>query len=38
MTPYEKLKSLPNAAQYLKPGMTFKKLDDIPKEPSKNDS
>jgi hypothetical protein len=29
MTPYEKLKSLPNAASYLKPGTTFKQLEDI---------
>ncbi len=29
MTPYEKLKSLPEAKQYLKPGSTFKQLDDI---------
>lgn len=27
MTPYEKLKSLPNAEHYLKPGITFKILD-----------
>ena len=27
MTPYEKLKSLPNAALYLKPGITFEQLD-----------
>lgn len=27
MTPYEKLKSLPEASQYLKPGVTFEKLD-----------
>lgn len=27
MTPYEKLKSLPNAVQYLKPGMSFEALD-----------
>ncbi len=27
MTPYEKLKSLPHAAQYLKPGVTFGPLD-----------
>ena len=27
MTPYEKLKSLPQAAQYLKPGVSFEKLD-----------
>jgi len=26
-TPYEKFKSLPEAAQYLKPGITFKQLD-----------
>lgn len=29
MTPYEKLKSIPNAETYLKPGMTFEILDDI---------
>ena len=29
MTPYEKLKSLPDAKQYLKPGFTFQQLDDI---------
>ena len=28
MTPYEKLKSLPQAKQYLKPGITFKQLND----------
>ncbi|MCG5549578.1 integrase [Halorhodospira halochloris] len=28
-TPYEKLKSLANAEQYLKPGVTFKQLDEI---------
>lgn len=27
-TPYEKLKSLPDAPQYLKPGVTFKALDE----------
>ena len=27
MTPYEKLKSLPNAKQFLKQGLTFKQLD-----------
>lgn len=26
--PYEKLKSLPNATQYLKPGITFELLDE----------
>lgn len=29
MTPYDKLKSLPDAEQYLKPGITFQKLDAI---------
>lgn len=29
MTPYDPLKSLPNAAQYLKPGITFQALDAI---------
>jgi transposase InsO family protein len=29
MTPYRKLKSLPNAEQYLKPGITFAQLDKI---------
>ncbi len=29
MTPYEKLKSLPNATRYLKPGVTFGLLDAI---------
>ena len=29
MTPYDKLKSLPNAKQYLKPEMTFDILDAI---------
>jgi hypothetical protein len=28
-TPYEKLKSLPEATQYLKPGVTFEDLDAI---------
>lgn len=28
-TPYEKLKSLPQAEQYLKPGVTFEQLDEI---------
>ena len=27
MTPYDKLKSLPKAARYLKPGITFERLD-----------
>jgi hypothetical protein len=29
MTPYEKLKSLPKAKQFLKPGISFHSLDDI---------
>lgn len=29
MTPYEKLKSQPGAEQYLKPGTTFKELDEL---------
>ena len=29
MTPYEKLQSLPEAEQYLKPGVTFDQLDEI---------
>ena len=29
MTPYEKLKSLPGSATFLKPGTTFKQLDAI---------
>ena len=29
MTPYAKPKSLPDAKQYLKPGITFEKLDQI---------
>jgi hypothetical protein len=29
MTSYEKLKSLPEAMQHLKPGMTFQRLHDI---------
>ena len=29
LTPYEKLKSLPDAASYLKLGVTFEKLDGV---------
>jgi len=29
MPPYEKLKSLPEAESYLRPGITFEKLDAI---------
>ena len=38
MTPYEKLKSLPDANQYLKLGTTFKKLDAIAFSISDNDA
>jgi len=38
MTPYEKFKSLPEAKQYLKPGMTFKQLDDIALSISDNEA
>jgi transposase InsO family protein len=37
-TPYEKLKSLPAAEAYLKPGTTFKKLDAIAYRESDNDA
>lgn len=37
MTPYEKLKSLPNAKQYLKPGFTFETLDKIAYAQSDNE-
>lgn len=37
MTPYEKLKSLPNATQYLKKGITFAELDAIAAQESDND-
>ena len=36
--PYEKLKSLPDAAQYLKPGITFKMLDEIAYRQSDNEA
>lgn len=35
-TPYEKLKSTPDAKKYLKEGMTFEKLDNIAKAMSDN--
>lgn len=38
MTPYEKLKSLPNASDYLKPGVTFEALDDIAYAMSDNEA
>jgi transposase InsO family protein len=36
MTPYEKFKSLPDAAKYLKPELSFKKLDDLANSMSDN--
>lgn len=38
MTPYEKLKSLPEADQYLKPGITFEQLDAIAHAISDNEA
>lgn len=38
MTPYEKLKSLPNANQFLKEGITFEKLDDIARAMTDNEA
>jgi hypothetical protein len=38
MTPYEKLRSLPEAESYLKPETTLKKLDVIAAECSDNDA
>ncbi len=38
MTPYEKLKSLPGAENYLKPDVTFKQLDDIAMQCSDNEA
>ncbi|MCB1851592.1 MAG: hypothetical protein KDI83_12585 [Gammaproteobacteria bacterium] len=38
ITPYDKLKSLPQANQYLKPGITFNKLDDIAMQHSDNEA
>ncbi len=38
MTPYDKLKSLPDASQYLKPGVTFEQLDDIAFQCSDNEA
>ena len=35
--PYERLKSLPNAKQYLKPGTTFKMLDKVAYQKSDNE-
>jgi transposase InsO family protein len=38
MTPYEKLKSLPNAERFLKPGLSFKQLDAIAYQISDNEA
>lgn len=38
MTPYDKLKSLPAASRYLKPGITFEKLDAIAHAISDNEA
>jgi len=38
MTPYEKLKSLDQAEQYLKQGITFERLDDIAKAMTDNEA
>lgn len=38
MTPYDKLKSLPEAGRYLKPGITLKQLDDIAMQCSDNEA
>lgn len=38
MTPYEKIRSLPRASQYLKSGVTFKKLDAFASEMTDNEA
>ena len=38
MTPHEKLRSLPDAARYLKPGTTLERLDAISREVSDNEA
>ena len=38
MTPYEKFRSLPRPSQYLKPGITFKKLDAFAAEMTDNEA
>ena len=38
MTPYEKLRSLPEAPQHLKPGITLQQLDDIARQISDNEA
>ena len=38
MPPYDKLKSLANAQQYLKPNVTFAQLDDIAEQMTDNEA
>ena len=38
MTPYEKLRSLPQASQYLKPGITFDELDAFARKMTDNEA
>jgi hypothetical protein len=38
ITPYEKLKSLPDAGTYLKNGVTFERLDTLANTESDNES
>jgi len=38
MTPYEKLKSLSNAESFLKPGVSFDRLDEIARRCSDNEA
>jgi len=38
MTPYDKLKQLPDAEQYLKPGITFKQLEKIAMQHTDNEA
>jgi len=38
MTPWDKLRSLPDAGQYLKPGVTLERLDAISREVSDNEA
>ena len=38
MTPYEKLKSLPNATRFLKPSITFEQLDALAMQMSDNEA
>ncbi len=38
MTPYEKLRSLPQVSQYLKPGITLDELDAFAREMTDNEA